>query len=88
MITANSPGVLLFSAVHYSVLCFGLMHLGIAQHSVHELFAGSVAVYFYGGMLVVGQAVPAWLAWTGLSGTLSLGAMAVPAVASAFGDFS
>jgi len=58
-----------------------------AQRSVHELFAGSVAVYFYGGTLLLGLAVPAWLAWTGLSGPLSLAAMVVLALASAFGDF-
>jgi len=58
-----------------------------AQRSVHELFAGSVAIYFYGGTLLVGLAVPAWLVWSGLSGPLSLVAMAVLALASAFGDF-
>jgi len=58
-----------------------------AQRSVHELFAGSVAIYFYGGTLLVGLAVPAWLVGTGLSGPLSFGAMVVLAVASAFGDF-
>ena len=54
-----------------------------AQRSVHELFAGSVAVYFYGGTLLLGLAVPAWLVWTGLSGPLSLAAMVVLALASA-----
>jgi formate-dependent nitrite reductase membrane component NrfD len=58
-----------------------------AQRSVHELFAGSVAIYFYGGTLLLGLAVPAWLVWTGLSGPLSLVAMVVLALASAFGDF-
>ena len=58
-----------------------------AQRSVHELFAGSVAIYFYGGTLLLGLAVPAWLVWTGLSGPLSLAAMVVLALASAFGDF-
>jgi len=58
-----------------------------AQRSVHELFAGSVAVYFYGGTLLLGLVVPAWLAWTGLSGPLSLAAMVVLALASALGDF-
>ena len=58
-----------------------------AQRSVHELFAGSVAVYFYGGTLLLGLVVPAWLVWTGLSGPLSLVAMVVLALASAFGDF-
>jgi formate-dependent nitrite reductase membrane component NrfD len=58
-----------------------------AKQSVHELFAGSVAVYFYGGTLLLGLVVPAWLAWAGLSAPLSLTAMVVLAVASAFGDF-
>ena len=58
-----------------------------AQRSVHELFAGSVAIYFYGGTLLLGLAIPAWLVWTGLAGPLSLAAMVVLALASAFGDF-
>jgi len=58
-----------------------------AQRSVHELFAGRVAVYFYGGTLLLGLAVPAWLVWTGLSGPLSLAAMGVLALASALGGF-
>ena len=58
-----------------------------AQQSVHELFAGRVAIYFYGGTLLLGLAIPAWLAWTGLSGPLSLGAMALLGLASALGDF-
>lgn len=58
-----------------------------AQRSVHELFAGSVALYFYGGTLLLGLAVPAWLVWTGLTGTLSMVAMVLLALASAFGDF-
>lgn len=58
-----------------------------ARQSVHELFAGRVAIYFYGGTLLLGLAIPAWLAWTGLTGPLSLGAMALLALASAFGDF-
>ena len=58
-----------------------------AQRSVHELFAGRVAIYFYGGTLLLGLAIPAWLVWTGLTGPLSLGAMALLALASALGDF-
>ena len=77
-----------------AILFFGLEVHGAltsgnaaAKRSVHELFAGSVAVYFYGGTLLLGLLIPAWLAWAGLSGPLSLGTMAVLAVASAFGDF-
>ena len=58
-----------------------------AQRSVHELFAGSVAIYFYAGTLLLGLLIPAWLVWGGLSGPLSLAAMVVLALASAFGDF-
>ena len=58
-----------------------------ALQSVHELFAGRVAIYFYGGTLLLGLAIPAWLVWTGLTGPLSVGAMALLALASAFGDF-
>ena len=58
-----------------------------ARRSVHELFAGRIAIYFYGGTLAVGLIVPAWLAWEGISGTLSLQAMAVLGLASALGDF-
>ena len=58
-----------------------------AQRSVHELFAGRVAIYFYGGTLLLGLAIPAWLVWTGLTGPLSLGAMALLGLASALGDF-
>jgi formate-dependent nitrite reductase membrane component NrfD len=76
------------------ILLFGLEVHGAltggnaaAQQSVHELFAGRVAIYFYGGTLLLGLAIPAWLVWTGLTGPLSLGAMALLALASAFGDF-
>jgi len=31
--------------------------------------------------------IPAWLAWAGLNGPLTLGAMVVLALASAMGDF-
>jgi len=76
------------------ILLFGLEVHGAltggnaaAQRSVHELFAGRVAVYFYGGTLLLGLAVPAWLVWGGLSAPLSLGAMALLGLASAVGDF-
>ena len=58
-----------------------------AQRSVHELFAGRVAVSFYGGTLALGLVVPAAIVWAGLSGPLSVQAMGVLALASAFGDF-
>ena len=58
-----------------------------AQRSVHELFNGSVAIHFYGGTLLLGLVVPAALAWSGISGAMSLAAMVLLALASAFGDF-
>lgn len=58
-----------------------------ARRSVHELFAGRVALAFYGGTLALGLAVPAWLAWRGLVAVPSLEAMAVLGLASALGDF-
>lgn len=58
-----------------------------ARKSVHELLVGTVAIHFYGGMLLLGLVIPAWLVWTGLPGALSLGAMALLSVTSMFGDF-
>jgi formate-dependent nitrite reductase membrane component NrfD len=58
-----------------------------AQRSVRELFAGSGAIYFYGGTLLLGLLIPAWFVWTGLSGPVSAGAMTLLAIASAIGDF-
>ena len=58
-----------------------------ARRSVHELFAGRVALYFYIGTLALGLLVPAYLTYTGLAGPLSLGTMAVIGIASALGDF-
>ncbi len=58
-----------------------------AQQSVRELFTGGIAIHFYGGTLLMGLLVPAWLAWGGLSGPASAAAMTVLAIASAIGDF-
>jgi len=58
-----------------------------AKRSVEELFAGRMAIAFYGGTLAVGLAVPAALVWWGLYGATSLQAMALLALASALGDF-
>jgi formate-dependent nitrite reductase membrane component NrfD len=58
-----------------------------ARRSVHELFAGRVAFFFYGGTLALGVAVPAWIVWAGLTGPLPIAAMAVLGIASAVGDF-
>lgn len=58
-----------------------------SRRSVRELLAGRMALYFYGGTLVLGVLLPAWIVWAGLSGPLSLLAMAVLGLASAGGDF-
>jgi formate-dependent nitrite reductase membrane component NrfD len=58
-----------------------------AQQSVRELFTGGMAIHFYGGTLLMGLLVPAWLTWAGLSGPTSAAAMTVLAIASAIGDF-
>jgi len=58
-----------------------------ARRSVHELFAGRVALYFYAGTLLVGLLVPAYLTYKGFGGAASFGAMAVIGLASALGDF-
>ena len=58
-----------------------------AKRSVQELFAGRMALAFYGGTLALGLAVPAALVWWGLYGEASLAAMALLALASALGDF-
>lgn len=58
-----------------------------ARRSVHELLAGRLAGYFYGGTLVLGVVVPAYLMLAGGSGALASGLMAVLGVTSAIGDF-
>lgn len=58
-----------------------------ARRSVHELLAGRLAGYFYGGTLVLGVAVPAYLMFAGGSGPLATGLMAILGVTSAIGDF-
>jgi len=58
-----------------------------AKRSVQELFAGRMALAFYGGTLALGLIVPAALVGWGLYGEASLNAMATLALASALGDF-
>ncbi|MDP3668804.1 MAG: NrfD/PsrC family molybdoenzyme membrane anchor subunit [Telluria sp.] len=76
------------------ILLFGLEIHGAltsgneaARRSVHELLAGRVSGYFYVGTLALGLLVPAYLMFSGLSGTLSIGTMALLGVTSAVGDF-
>jgi formate-dependent nitrite reductase membrane component NrfD len=57
-----------------------------ARHSVHEMFAGRLAVYFYGGTLLLGLIVPLALVSEGLA-PLSLAALAAIGLFSALGDF-
>ncbi len=58
-----------------------------AKRSVQEIFAGRMALAFYGGTLALGLIVPAALVWWGLYGDATLVAMALLALASALGDF-
>lgn len=57
-----------------------------ARHSVRELLAGRVALYFYGGILVVGLAVPAVLV-AGIAAPLSQATLAAIGLTSVVGDF-
>ncbi len=57
-----------------------------AKRSVHELLAGRVALYFYGGILVIGLAVPAVLA-SGIAAPLSQATLVAVGLASVVGDF-
>jgi formate-dependent nitrite reductase membrane component NrfD len=66
----------------------GAMSIGnaAARRSVHEMFAGRVAIYFYGGTLLIGLIVPLVL----ISGTLApLSFVVIAAIGlfSALGDF-
>lgn len=58
-----------------------------ARSSARALIAGRLALYFYGGTLAIGLAVPALFVWAGYAGPLSAGTMAAIGVASALGDF-
>ena len=82
-------GITAAAIVFFALEVHGALTSGnsAAQQSVRELFTGGVAIYFYGGTLLLGLLVPAWLAWTGLSGPASAGAMTLLALASAVGDF-
>lgn len=87
--------LLLWIAITAAVMLFFALELhgaltsgnSAARRSAQELLAGRVAAYFYGGTLALGVLLPAWFVWAGLSGPLSLFAMAVLGVTSAFGDF-
>ncbi len=57
-----------------------------AMRSVRDILAGRLAVYFYGGTLVVGLVVPLFL-MTGAVAPLSAGILAAIGVASMAGDF-
>jgi formate-dependent nitrite reductase membrane component NrfD len=57
-----------------------------ARRSVRDLLAGRLALYFYGGTLVVGLVVPLILT-TGVIAPLSAGILAAIGLASMIGDF-
>jgi len=57
-----------------------------ARRSVHEMFAGRVAVYFYGGTLLIGLVVPLALV-SGRIAPLSFAVLAAIGLFSALGDF-
>lgn len=58
-----------------------------ARRSVHDLLAGRVSAYFYVGTLAMGLIVPAYLMYSGMSGAVTTGLMALLGVTSAVGDF-
>ena len=82
-------GITAIVALFFGLEVHGALNGGnaAARRSVRELFAGSVAIYFYGGILLLGLLIPASLVWAGLSGPVSAGAMITLALASAMGDF-
>ena len=57
-----------------------------ARRSVHEMFAGRVAAYFYGGTLLIGLVVPLTLV-SGRIAPLSFAVLAAIGLFSALGDF-
>jgi sulfite dehydrogenase (quinone) subunit SoeC len=57
-----------------------------ARRSVHEMFAGRVAIYFYGGTLLIGLVVPLALI-SGHIAPLGVGVLAAIGLFSALGDF-
>jgi formate-dependent nitrite reductase membrane component NrfD len=57
-----------------------------ARRSVHEMFAGRVAVYFYGGTLLIGLVVPLALV-SGRIAPVSFAVLAAIGLFSALGDF-
>jgi len=57
-----------------------------AKRSINDLLAGRLAIYFYGGTLVIGLVVPLILT-TGTIAPLSANILAVIGLASIIGDF-
>jgi formate-dependent nitrite reductase membrane component NrfD len=57
-----------------------------ARRSVHEMLAGRVAIYFYGGTLLIGLLVPLMLV-SGHIAPLGVGVLAAIGLLSALGDF-
>ncbi|MDE2166997.1 MAG: polysulfide reductase NrfD [Alphaproteobacteria bacterium] len=61
-------------------------HNPAARQSVRDLLFGRVAVYFYGGTLLIGILIPAMLV-SGFVFPLSMGTLAIIGFASVIGDF-
>jgi formate-dependent nitrite reductase membrane component NrfD len=57
-----------------------------ARRSVHEMLAGRIAIYFYGGTLLIGLVVPLVLV-SGHIAPLGVGVLAAIGLFSALGDF-
>jgi len=57
-----------------------------AKRSINDLLAGRLAIYFYGGTLIIGLVVPLILT-TGAVAPMSAGILAVIGLASIIGDF-
>jgi formate-dependent nitrite reductase membrane component NrfD len=81
-------GVTAVTAVLFTLEIQGALASGnpAARRSVHEIFAGPVAIYFYGGTLLIGLVVPLVLA-SGVLGSNSVIVLATIGLFSALGDF-
>jgi len=81
-------GVTAIVAVLFGLEIYGALTGGnvAARQSARDLLAGRLAVYFYGGTLLVGLIVPALLA-TGELAAVNLAVLAIVGLCSTLGDF-